>query len=142
MVNKIFDAITIQLYETFGEDYTYYVEDVKQELSKPCFTVDTLIPLQRSRSAILYDRTMPMVIHYFSGDTVNTKKDCFAVAERLVECLEYLPVMGAFIRGDDISWQLVDDVLQVFVTYRFRTIDDRNKEDAMDEMENTVSNIY
>ena len=121
MVNKIFDAITIQLYETFGENYTYYVEDVKQELSKPCFTVDTLIPLQRSRSAILYDRTMPMVIHYFSGDTVNTKKDCFAVAERLVECLEYLPVMGAFIRGDDISWQLVDDALQVLITYKFTT---------------------
>lgn len=142
MVNNIFNAITIQLYETFGENYTYYVEDVKQELLKPCFTVDTLIPLQRSRSAIMYDRTMPMVIHYFSGDTENTKKDCYAVAERIVECLEYLPVMGKLLRGDDISWQLVDDVLQVFVTYRFRTVDTENQADAMSEMKQNRFKIY
>ena len=142
MVNNIFNAITIQLYETFGENYTYYVEDVKQELLKPCFTVDTLIPLQRSRSAIMYDRTMPMVIHYFSGDAENTKKDCYAVAEQIVECLEYLPVMGKMLRGDDISWQLVDDVLQVFVTYRFRTIDAENQADAMAEMKQNRFKIY
>ena len=142
MVNNIFNAITIQLYETFGEGYTYYVEDVKQELLKPCFTVDTLIPLQRSRSAIMYDRTMPMVIHYFSGDTENTKKDCYTVAEQIVECLEYLPVMGKLLRGDDISWQLVDDVLQVFVTYRFRTIDTENQADAMSEMKQNRFKIY
>lgn len=121
MVNNILDAITAQLYATFGDSYRYYVEDVEQHLTKPCFTIDTLIPLQRSKSPLLYERTMPMVIHYFTDDKKDTKKDCYAKAEQLVECLEYLPFNTSILRGEDISWQITDEVLQVFVTYRFTT---------------------
>lgn len=119
MVNDVLNAISKQLYTTFGNDYKYYVENVEQKLSKPCFTIDTIIPLMRSKSPVLYDRTMPMVIHYFTKDTENTKKDCYAKAEELAECLEYLPFERTYLRGEDISWQIVDEVLQVFVTYRF-----------------------
>ena len=142
MVNKILDAITTQLHANFGNSYRYYVEDVEQNLTKPCFTIDTLIPLQRSRSPKLYDRTMPMVIHHFTGDKKDTKKDCYGVAEQLVECLEYLSFENTLLRGEDISWQIVDDVLQVFVTYRFRTIKATADEDTMEEMiETNVSHI-
>lgn len=121
MVNKLLTAVTKQLGTTFGKSYRYYVENVEQGLMKPCFTADMLIPLQRSRSPILYDRTMPLVIHYFSGSEKDLKKDCYSMAEQLVECLEYLPFENTLLRGEDISWQLVDDVLQVFVTYKFMT---------------------
>ena len=120
MVNKILNAVTKQLGTTFGNQYHYYVEDVEQGLMKPCFTADVLMPLQRSKSPILYDRTMPIVLHYFS-DSNNVKNDCYSMAERIVECLEYLPVEDSLLRGKDISWQMVDDVLQVFVTYKFTT---------------------
>ena len=121
MVSDILDAITIQLHSTFGDNYRYYVENVEQHLSKPCFTIDTIAPLQRARSPILYDRTMPMVIHYFTDDMKDTKKDCYKVAERLVECLEYLPFKNTKLRGENVSWQITDEVLQVFITYRFIT---------------------
>ena len=66
MVNDILDAVTKQLGKTFGNSYHYYVEDVQQNLTLPAFTVDMLIPLERSKSPVLYDRTMPLVVHYFS----------------------------------------------------------------------------
>ena len=88
MVNTFLKAVTKQLGTTFGTDYHYYVEDVSQNLTKPCFTVDMLIPLQRSKSAILYDRTMPLVVHYFSDSKTNLKNDSYSIAERLIECLE------------------------------------------------------
>ena len=121
MVNSILTAVTKQLGTTFGTSYRYYVENVEQGLQKPCFTVDLLIPLQRSRSPILYDRTMPLVIHYFSGSEKDLKKDCYSMAEQIVECLEYLPFETTKLRGENISWQIVDDVLQIFVTYEFMT---------------------
>lgn len=121
MVNSILSAITKQLGITFGSKYRYYVEDVEQGLKKPCFTVDMLIPLQRSKSPVLYDRTMPIVVHYFSDSKEDTKNKCYAMGEQIVECLEYLPFEDTLLRGEDISWQIVDDVLQVFVTYRFTT---------------------
>ena len=114
-------AITKQLHATFGDSYHYYIEDIEQDLKKPCFTVQFIQPLQRSTSPILYDRTMPIVIHYFSDDKVNTKKDYYDIGEKAMEGLEYLPFENGLIRGEDLSWLPVDDVLEIFVTYKFKT---------------------
>lgn len=122
MVNKLLDAITKQLGVTFGNSYTYYVEDVKQELRRPSFVAGLIMPLERSRNALQYDRTMPVVVHYFGVNKETIKKECYAIAEETIEALEYLPFEGGLLRGENISWQVVeDDVLQIFITYRFRT---------------------
>lgn len=138
MVNAILDAVTTQLGVTFGNTYRYYVEDVEQTLKKPCFTANVLLPLQRSKSPVLYDRTMPVVIHYFGNTTKDIKKDCYEIGEQVVECLEYLPFKGGLIRGEDISWQIVDDVLQVFITYRFTTKKVTPEQDTMDSIFDNV----
>ena len=137
MVDDFLNAITTRLGKTFGSTYHYYVENVEQGLKKPCFTVDMLMPLQRSKSPILYDRTMPTVVHYFGSDRKTIKKDCYSIAERLTECLEYVPFKDTLIRGEDISWHLVDDVLQVFITYRFTTKKDIAPEITMEDLEST-----
>ena len=137
MVNELLKGISTQLYDVFGADYKYYVENVQQKLSKPCFTMEAIVPLQRSRSRVLYDRTIPVVIHYFSDQKETTKNDCYAKAELVVEALEYIPFHGALIRGEDISYQLVDDVLQVFVTYRFITKKLTSNEDDMESLATT-----
>lgn len=134
MVNKLLNAVTKQLGTSFGSSHHYYVENVEQKLTKPCFTVDLLIPITRSKSPILYNRTMPMVIHWFGDSKNSIKKDCYAMGEQIVECLEYLPFEGTLIRGEDISYQIVDDVLQVFITYEFTT----KKETAVEDSIETV----
>jgi len=135
MVNEMLKGISNQLYDVFGADYKYYVENVEQKLSKPCFTIDSIIPLQRSRSRVLYDRTIPVVVHYFTGEKEITKKDCYEKAELIVEALEYVPFHGYLIRGENISWQIVDDVLQVFVTYKFITKKLTSNEDDMEALD-------
>lgn len=134
MVNEMLKGISTQLYDVFGADYKYYVEDVQQKLSKPCFTMEALMPLQRSRSRVLYDRTIPVVVHYFSNEKETTKQDCYGKAELIVEALEYIPFHGSLLRGEDISYQLVDDILQVFVTYRFITKKLTSNEDGMESL--------
>ena len=134
MVNKILNAVTKRLGTTFGKGYRYYVENVEQGLTKPCFTVDMLTPLQRSKSPVLYDRTMPIVIHYFSDSKTNLKNDCYDMSEKLVECLEYLPFENTTIRGENISWQIVDDVLQVFITYKFTTMVETEPKSKMEAL--------
>lgn len=138
MVNSFLNAVTKQLGTTFGTDYRYYVENVEQNLTKPCFTVDVLMPMERSKSPVLYDRTMPLVVHYFSDSKTNLKQDCYSMAERALECLEYLPYQNSILRGEDISWHIVDDVLQIFITYKFTTV--MSKETA-DNMEDVVESI-
>lgn len=138
MVNALLNAVTKQLGTHFGTKYRYYVENVEQNLTKPCFTADTLIPIQRSKSPILYDRTIPIVVHYFSDSKTNLKQDCYSIGEQLVEYLEYLPFKNTILRGQDISYQIVDDVLQVFITYKFTTRLVTEEVDTMDESIKTV----
>lgn len=130
MVNSVLNAVTKQLGTTFGTTYKYYVEGIEQKVERPCFYVAPRIALQRSRSPVLYDRTVPVVVHYFSGSKTNLRNDCYSMSEQIVECLEYLPFNGTLIRAEDISYQIVDDVLEVFMTYRFIT----KKPVAGDEM--------
>jgi hypothetical protein len=139
MVNSVLNAVTKRLGTTFGNGYRYYLENVEQGLVKPCFTVDMLTPLQRSRSPILYDRTMPLVIHFFSDSKDDLKKKYYSMGEQTVERLEYLPFKNTTLRGEDISWQIVDDVLQIFVTYRFQTKLVKDEENTMDEFSTNVS---
>ena len=138
MVNSILDALTTQLGKTFGTDHHYYVENVEQQLTKPCFTVDMLLPLQRSKSPKLYDRTMPIVLHWFGANKKTIKKDCYEMAERIIECVEYIPYLNTMLRGENISWHIVDDVLQVFVTYKFTTVMSEVTEDNMDEIIDSI----
>jgi hypothetical protein len=139
MVNSILNSVTKQLGKTFGNSYRYYVEDVEQGLKKPCFTVDMLIPLQRRKSPLLYDRTMPIVVHYFSDSERDIKNHYYTMGEQIVESLELLPFGDTLLRGEDMSWQIVDDVLQVFVTYKFTTMLKTEAEDAIEALENNVS---
>ena len=139
MVNSLLNAVTTQLGKTFGTSYRYYVENVEQNLTKPCFTVDTLTPIQRSKSPVLYDRTIPIVVHYFSDSKTNLKQDCYSIGEQLVECLEHLPFKNTILRGQDISYQIVEDVLQVFITYKFTT---RLVTDKGEDMGNYVNAVH
>ena len=134
MVNSFLNAVTKQLGTTFGVDYRYYVENVEQNLTKPCFTIDVLMPMERSKSPVLYDRTMPLVVHYFSDSKTNLKQDCYSMAERVLECLEYLPYQNSILRGENISWQIVEGVLQIFITYRFTTVMSKETVDNMEEL--------
>lgn len=140
MLNSILNAVTKQLGTTFGDSYHYYMEDVEQRLTRPCFMVKLLTPLQRSKSPVLYDRTMPIVVHYFGDSKTELNKECYDIGERIVECLEYLPFNGCLIRGEDISWQRVEDVLQVFVTYKFTTTTATPTEDVISEFTTNVIN--
>lgn len=139
MVNSILNAVTTQLGTTFGSSHRYYIEDVEQGLVEPCFHVKALLPQQRSKSPVLYDRTMPMVIHWFSDSQKDLNKTCYDMAEQIIECLEYLPFKGTILRGEDISWQIVDDVLQIFITYKFTTKRVVETEPPMSEMTETVA---
>lgn len=123
MVNKFLDYITIALYNHFGSDYTYYVEDVEQNFEKPSFTILPLNPTIRSTSPTRYHRTIPLVIHFFTEkeSSNEARKDNFAVAEKLMEALEYLQVESYLFRGERISYEEVEGVLQFFITYEFDT---------------------
>lgn len=140
MVNTVLNSISKALYTTFGNSYHYYVEGIEQNSKLPCFHIGVLNPLNRSVNRKDYYRTVPCVIHHFTNDKKNTNKTCYSIGEQVLECLEYLEIDGRLVRAEDMSYTMVDDVLQVFCTYRFWT-EKPETNDPMEDLEYTEPSL-
>ena len=133
MLNNIIDGISIKLDKTFGESYTIYSEDVEQGINEPCFFI---VPLNPSKVSYPSGRTLKknsFDVHYFPKS--NDKSfEINEVAEMLLEELEYIEIDGDLVRGTNMNFEIVDNVLHFFVDYNYFTIknNDLNKMDTVE----------
>lgn len=119
MIQAILTAISISLYQTFGEDYEIYKEEVKQDLEEPCFFISCL---QSTRKPLLGNRYLqinPFCIQYFPRSKEKGREECNKVAEQMFWCLEWISIGDLILRGTQM-WHKVDEeeaILHFFVNY-------------------------
>lgn len=118
MINSIIEAISISLNEEFGDDYETHMEEIKQGLKEPCFFVTCLNPTTELFLGKRYFRTNQFCIQYFP-ETNEKQRECNGVAERMLQCLEYITIYGEDkpIMGTKMKYEVVDGVLNFFVNY-------------------------
>lgn len=121
MVNKTLDAVLTALYTEFGDGYNYLLEQNEQSLDTPAFVVSLIRPTSRGGLWHTYNRILPVVIHYFPKDTLHPRRECYDVAERALEAVETLVIEKVKVSGKELEIQMVENVLQIFVTYDFWT---------------------
>lgn len=139
MVNKTINAVIAALHNTFGDDYSYLKENNEQGLPTPCFLVSLLRPTSRGSLWRTYSRVMPIVINYFPKSDVRPKNECYDIGERALEAVEVIEIEGVKVSGTDLEIQLVDDVLQIFVTYDFWTQTVREPDEPVEELVSDIS---
>lgn len=93
-----------------------YGEEIKEGLITPSFFVKILEPTHTQELNRRYVRELPFDVHYFA----DTNKDRIVVAEQLTSALETIQVNGRPIHGIKMSWEIIDEVLHFFVTYRMQ----------------------
>lgn len=93
-----------------------YGEEIKEGLTTPSFFVKLLEPTHTQELNRRYVRELPFDVHYFA----DTNKDRIVVAEQLTSALETIQVNDRPIHGIKMSWEIIDDVLHFFVTYRMQ----------------------
>ena len=118
MINSIIEAISISLNEEFGDGYETHMEEIKQGLKEPCFFITCLNPTTELFLGKRYFRTNQFCIQYFP-ETNEKQRECNGVAERMLQCLEYITIYGADkpIMGTKMKYEVVDGVLNFFVNY-------------------------
>ena len=116
MINSIIQSISIALNAEFGDRYKNYKEEKKQDLEEPCFFIQCLNPTQRLFLFFRYFRRNQFCIQYFP-ETEKKNEECLVVAERLLECLEYLTVNHELVMGTKMKYEVVDSMLHFFVNY-------------------------
>lgn len=130
MIKDIMNAISIRLYEVFGDGYEIYMNDIQQGLTEPCFLITVVDyskeQLLKSRSK----RLVPFDIIFFPN---KGKSQCYEVADQMMNELEFITLLdGDKMRGTDMNSNVVDNVLHFFVNYNFMAT---VTEDAIDKME-------
>jgi len=116
MINSIISSISIALNAEFGDRYKIYKEEKKQDLEEPCFFIQCLNPTQRLFLNKRYFRKNQFCIQYFP-ETSDKNEECFVVAERLLERLEYLTVNSDLVMGIKMHYEVIDGILHFFVNY-------------------------
>lgn len=115
MIDLIISGISNALFEAFG--YENHADKIPQDLSPPCFYIQCLEPKIKKYIGTRYLRKNHFVIQYFPRSENNTVTECNSVGEEMFECLEVINADGFFLRGTEMKFEIVDDVLHFFVDY-------------------------
>lgn len=110
VVKEICNALRTQ----YPEDiYDVYTEGIEQGFTEPCFAIHQL----RADVTPYPNRLTEIVQHFdvrFFPEGERPREQCRAVAETLTFLLRQL----ASLRGTGLNWEITDDVLHFFVSYR------------------------
>ena len=110
MTQEIVDALRTQYAET---QYDVYTESIEQGFEEPCFAIHQLTaditPYPNYRTEIVQH----FDVRFFPTET-RPREQCRAVAETLTFLLRQL----SSLRGTNLNWEITDDVLHFFVSYR------------------------
>lgn len=108
-----------------------YGEEIKEGLTAPCFFVKLLEPAHTHELDRRYMRELPFDVHYFA----DTNKDRIGMADELTSALETIQVNGRPLIGANMSWEIVDEVLHFFVTYRMQVWKPKPDDPTMQTLE-------
>lgn len=95
------------------EQYDVYTEGIEQGFTEPCFAIHQL----RADITPYPNRRTEIVQHFdvrFFPKEERPREQCRRVAETLTFLLRQL----ASLRGTGLNWEITDDVLHFFVSYR------------------------
>lgn len=140
MTNSIIEAISVSLNGEFGDGYKIHMEEIKQGLNEPCFFIQCLNPTIELFFGKRYFRTNQFCIQYFT-ETAEKQRECNSVAERMIQCLEYLTIHGEDkpIRGTKMKYEVVDGVLNFFVNYDCFTYCKKEEQTTMESLETNTN---
>lgn len=110
VTQEIVDALRTQYAAT---QYDVYTESIEQGFAEPCFAIHQL-----TADITPYPNHLTEIVQHFDvrffPEGERPREQCRAVAETLTFLLRRL----ASLRGSGLSWEITDDVLHFFVSYR------------------------
>ena len=113
MINVTMEIKTALRTQYPEDQYDVYTESIEQGFEEPCFAIHQLTaditPYPNYRTEIVQH----FDVRFFPPET-RPREQCRAVAETLTFLLRQL----SSLRGTNLNWEITDDVLHFFVSYR------------------------
>lgn len=123
--NVVLDGITLALRAAYPERHIE-AGRVEQELRPPAFLVRLVSSAQATRGSDRLFRSPRFDVLFFPA---TGREECYAVADELCRVLEIIELPGGDkIRGTGITFEVVDDVLHMLVSYNYFTHGEKDEE--------------
>ena len=113
MINVTMEIKTALRTQYPEDQYDVYTESIEQGFAEPCFAIHQLTaditPYPNYRTEIVQH----FDVRFFPTE-IRPREQCRAVAETLT----FLLRQPSSLRGTNLNWEITDDVLHFFVSYR------------------------
>ncbi len=142
MLKSVISAISNAIYGEFGSNHKIYTDNIEQGSIRGSFLIRTLSPSMSERIMNRSKVHVPIVIQYFPVST-GKRLECYAVAEKLFQCLKYPEYDDVTYRGTELRYNITDDTLNFYVQYDFFAItyDPDEVIPTIDDVESSVNAI-
>ncbi|WP_338630575.1 phage tail terminator family protein [Clostridium baratii] len=127
----IISAITRTLKDNFP-NCTIYKDKKMQGLKKPCFFVFKLNSEQEKYNKYIFNRDLLINIRYMNE---GNRSELEEVEFNLQMILNYIEKYDIKLVPRSIKSEIIDDVLQVFVSYSIRVMEIKEIEETMNSIE-------
>ena len=132
--NDVIDGVSIKINELFGDKYKIHINNVKQGLELPCFFIKRLPSSKKKLIGNRYENTDNLVVHAMIEDSEDKEEKLNDIADKLYE-LEYITLLNSdMLKGYDMKTEISDGVLLFFVTYKYFTYKEIQKETEMENL--------
>lgn len=137
-INDVINAVIIALDGIFGNKYTYYPENIGQDMNLPCFYVKYLYGNEDYLVGNRYASNSHFVIHGHVKDDLDKKSNLNKMATLLYQ-LEYIKLAnGNLIRLENRNSNIEDDIVVFNFDVNVHLL--KNKNDDSENMQNITMN--
>lgn len=118
MVNDVYTGIAAELENSFDNPIVYF-DSLPQGFEAPCFFINLMDSRLEPKLWNRYELAMDFdVIYYPHNPDEDNAIELHDVAYKLLFQLEYITVLKNLLRGIDMHFEVQDNVLHVFITYK------------------------
>lgn len=122
-VLQIKNGITVKLNGAFP-DAAIYGEEIRQGLKPPAFFVRALDSSTTKEIGRRRRRNVDFDVHYFPDPKKKQNDTLYAVGDTLSELFEYVETADGTLRPYSIRYELVDDMLHFFMSFKWFALAD------------------
>ena len=133
-------GVAASIYEMFGDEVIIYENDVEQNLGKECFLITVTRSDFARRIKGTYVTSTAVDLAYFPADG-GDNSSMYTILPNCIKALALINCDGELVRGDNISSNIVDDVLHVSAEYFMTLMDSAEESEKMESLEQNIGAV-
>lgn len=112
--NDVISIISYTISSNIPDIEDIYKEEVPQGMSTPSFFIYLINTEQDKLLNNRYKRLFKVAIKYFTDKKDEINQDMYSVADKLTEILEQMEYDNKIIKGRNMDYKIIDDVLHFY----------------------------